>query len=70
MRGAIARAVILGAIVSVVFAAAAISAPVPGKAPSISGKPNFNSTLTCNTGRGRRTRSRSAMSGRTPAAVP
>jgi hypothetical protein len=50
MRGVIARAVILGAIVSVVFAAAAISAPVPGKAPSISGKPNFNSTLTCNTG--------------------
>lgn len=50
MRGPTARALILGAIVSLVFAAAAISAPVPGKAPSISGQPNFNSTLTCNTG--------------------
>lgn len=50
MRGALAKAVILGAIVATMLAAVALGAPVPGKPPSISGKPNYNSTLTCNNG--------------------
>jgi hypothetical protein len=33
-----------------VFATAALSAPTPSKPPSISGKPNFDSVLTCNQG--------------------
>jgi hypothetical protein len=50
MQGGIVRAVILAAFVSVGFAAVALSAPVPGTAPSISGKPNFDSRVTCNPG--------------------
>jgi hypothetical protein len=44
------KVVILGAIVAAMLAAVALAAPVPGKLPSISGEPNYNSTLTCNNG--------------------
>jgi hypothetical protein len=43
-------ALLLGAAGSVAFAAVALSAPVASKAPTISGKPVYDSVLTCNKG--------------------
>jgi hypothetical protein len=44
------KALALGAALSGLFVAIAASAPMPGKPPSISGRPNFAQTLTCDKG--------------------
>jgi hypothetical protein len=50
MRRTTFTAGLLAAALSLVVAAVAIAAPVAGKPPTISGKPNYAQTLTCHTG--------------------
>jgi hypothetical protein len=50
MRGAIVKGLALAAVLSAIVVAVAAGAPVSGKLPTISGKPNLGQTLTCNKG--------------------
>ena len=50
MRGAIVKGLALAAVLSGLVVAVATGAPVAGKLPTISGKPNLGQTLTCNRG--------------------
>jgi hypothetical protein len=50
MRGAIVKGLALAAVLSGLVVAVATGAPVAGKLPTISGKPNLGQTLTCNKG--------------------
>lgn len=50
MRGVIVKGLALAAVLSGLAVAVAIAAPVSSKPPTISGKPNYAQTLTCNKG--------------------
>lgn len=50
MRGAIVKGLALAAALSGVVVAVATGAPVAGKLPTVSGRPNLGQTLTCNKG--------------------
>ena len=50
MRGAVVKGLALGAALCGLVVAVAIGAPVSSKPPTITGKPNFGQTLTCNKG--------------------
>jgi hypothetical protein len=50
MRGAIVKGLALAAVLSGLVVAVATGAPVAGKLPTISGKPNLGQTVTCNKG--------------------